>query len=144
ADARDMRDVVARARAGEQLGHDDTAPDLDTLGLLGRARNRSLRDRAARGNRGEIIAVAVAHAAGYFWRQHYERVQLHRTKIHELLAQLGKVLVHQRAKARREIMNLAELRDAAALPVSPRVLRVGWSRRRVALEHRDVVTVACQ
>ena len=77
-------------------------------------------------------------------RQRVHHVEPTAAGIAERLLDVGQFGVEDQPQAGHEVVRLAELRDAPALPHVPRVLRRVGHRGGVALEHRDVVAVASE
>ena len=125
---------------GEEATDRDAAPHVDA-GRRGRdTRDRSFDDRPSTGDRLEAL-VAVTNAARELGRHLEDRVVPQRAVGVDGVDHVGKLALEDVAEAREEVVEHAELVDAAPLPARPRLVDRGGRRFRVALEHGDRVAV---
>ena len=139
AHAGDVRRAVVPPR-GERLDG-DAAADLDAGLRLRRAGEDPLDDGAARGDRREALVARAGRAVGDRRGHPAERVELQGPRGGQRRADVGEALLEDLPAARLDVVRLAELRDAAALPRRQGLVERVRNGRRVALEDGHVMAV---
>ena len=122
----------------------DAPPDGDPRRFVRRLREHRFGDRSTAGDEPEPVVTRARLVVGDRRRQELERRPPRASGVGELVDHARELLVEDLADPREQVVRLVELRNALALPLAPRVARVGWGRRRVAFEHGDVVAVLGQ
>ena len=126
--------------AGDEADDADTAPDRHVVGGVHNSGDGRLRDGPARGQR-VVALVGLPEAAGEQRVEITKWIHAERPGCFERAHDVGGVGLHQGAKARLEEVQHPELVHAAAVPVGPGGIGAG-RRRRISLEHGDLVPVA--